>query len=299
MSLFRRACFKSLNWPLNQKALSGSTWNIFTKKEHFDELTELLKESPFNLRLNDIGEHLGIIGVTVPVPAKVCDQGVLLLEGLKRGIRFSLENGLKMLFAPPDTIFGDGTIPNLIAAGNSHFSCVCVSHPRVLPSILDEIDEIGATRGSISNSKLVTLSMKHPHDSWTMSESGAKDNRSLMSGVTWKKIDHALYQVQHRLPTHYYCGFNKEDWDFWWGVSSFGAYDHRWPGEQLIRQERQRYIGSSDACFIAEVTDYDKNIPPLVDKSKMPANLPDDTFMLNDRLHSEINRQTVVYFRGE
>ncbi len=174
---------------------------------------------------------------------------------------------------------------------------MAVAHPRVLPSILDEIDVLGATRGSLENSKLVTLSMEHMHDSWRMCEIGHPKNKSLIGGISWRRLSGTgMYAVQHRLPTHYLADFDENDWSFWYGQVSFGSWDHRWPAENLIRQQRQRYVGSSDACYIIEVTDWDKNIPPDVDRGRV-AGVKEDTYASN-HYHNGVNRQTSVIFRG-
>lgn len=306
IDLFRRGCFRSLNWEKNRQALGDSReWVVYTTEDHVDEIIEIFKHSNFSLKIMIIEKVQHVVSLNKLVPLEICDPGLVLLNGLKGNIRYSFENnpqgqsGSRMLFAPPDTIFGDGTVENLIKLGSVPGSCVAVAHPRVNPEILDEIEYMGATRGSFTNAQLVTLAFRYPHKSWELCEVGHSLNRSLIGGVAWKRLSTGLYSVSHRMPTHYFCDFTKADWDFWWGVSSFGAYDHSWPGENMIRQGRQRYVGSSDACFIVEVTDVDKNIPFDVDRSKVLGGVPEDGFILHNKLHTETNRLTNVIYRGE
>lgn len=296
IDLFKRGCFKSLNWPLNRSALDGHMWCVYTRKEHFEEIQSIFKDSPFKLVLAEIGDVVATTGCGV-VPRKQCDDGVVLLNGLRGQIFHSIKNNSKVLMAPPDTIFGDGTVQNLLKIGSSQKTCVAVSHPRVLPKILDEIDYHCGTKGAVSNARLCKMSFENAHDSWVLSDLDHEKNRSYVGGIAWKKLSTDLYTVQHRLPTNYYCGFTESDWDFWWSQTSFGSFDHRWPAENLIRQERQRYVGSSDACFIVEVTEWDKNVPPEIDKSKI-AHLEKDAYWTN-HYHNGINRQTSVIFRAE
>lgn len=293
IDLFKRACFRSLNWPENKSALAGSTWNISTKQEHFQELEELFANSGFKLQLFGIGESTRVAGCGY-VPTKQCDGGVILLNALREQIFMCLKEKRKLLLAPPDTIFGDGTVTNLIALGGVAQSCVAVAHPRVLPSLIEEVEYLAATRGSISNASLVTMAKKHAHDSWKYAEVGHEKNNSFIGGISWKTIGQGLYAVTHRLPTVYFADFNNTDWDFWWGQVSFGAWDHRWPAENLLRQERQRYVGSSDACMIVEITDHDKNVPPEASQGTTD---PDGYW--NGHYHNGLNRQTTVIFRGE
>jgi hypothetical protein len=284
-----------MNWPLNQASVPrGTKWNIYTKREHFEELDQLFKDSHFTLQLFEMGEAMRVAGCGM-VKTSQCDGGVVLLNGLRDQIAYSIQNKSKMLFCPPDTVFGDGTIPGLLGVGSDPGTCVSVAHPRVLPAVIEEIETFGATRGALTNPQLVTLAMRYAHDSFKLAEIGCERNNSFIGGIAWKELSRGLYSIQHRLPTVYLASFNETDWDFWWGQVSFGAWDHRWPAENLIRQERQRYVGSSDACFIVEITDRDKNVPPVaVDNTAQP---PDSYW--NNHYHNSINRQVNVIWRGE
>ena len=297
VNLFRDACLRSLMWPKNLEVIKGCRWNIFTKKAHFGQIEEIFKDKPFSVNVFEIGEGLDIAGCG-KVPTIQCDSGVILLKGIQQEVLYSLKQKSRMILAPPDTIFGDGTVGNLLKLGSVPTSCVAVAHARVLPSILEDIAVLGATRGSISNAHLVTLAFKHAHDSWKFCEVGHEDNRSIIGGISWKELEKGLYSVVHRLPTHYLVDFIDSDWSFWWSQVSFGSWDHKFPAENMIRQERQRYAGSSDACFIVEVTEWDKNVPFQIDKSKL-IGIPHEDAFFAGQFHNTINRQTSVIFRGE
>ncbi len=296
VQLFKRACFKSLCWPKNKAAIEGATWNVYTKREHFADFDKIFEGSGFELHLHEIGESVRVAGCGF-VKTGQCDAGVILLAGLRDQIARCLQAKKKCLLAPPDTIFGDGSVPNLLHLGSVPGSCVSVAHPRVLPAIVDEIEYFGATRGSVDNAHLVTLAMQHAHDSWKYGELGHAKNNSYIGGISWRRIGAGLYSVTHRLPTVYLADFAPQDFDFFWGQVSFGAWDHRWPAENLLRYERQRYVGSSDAVFIIEVTEWDKNCPPEIDKQHLVGQA-EDAFW-NSHYHNGINRQTSVIFRGE
>ena len=295
LDLFKRACFRSMNWPLNKASVPrGTIWNIYTKREHFEELDRLFKDSGFQLQLFELGESMRVAGCGM-VPTRQCDAGVILLNGLRNDIAYSIQEKSKMLFAPPDTVFGDGSIYNLLSIGSGDGVCVSVAHPRVLPSVIEEIETLGATRGSMTNAQLVTLAMRYSHDSWKYAEIGHPQNNSYIGGIAWRELSRGLYSVSHRLPTPYLMDFTESDWSWWWGTVSFGALDHTWPGERLIRQQRMRYVGSSDACFIAEITDADKNVPPIVQENHRPR---DDGYW-GDGVHHATNRLFNVIWRGE
>lgn len=301
IDLFRRACFRSLCWPKNLAAIKANakSWIVYTKPEHFKEIEAIFDSSTlgddFVFHLIPIEESMRVSGCGY-VKTSQCDAGVILLNGLRDEIARCVQSNQRMLFAPPDTIFGDGSVENLIALGASPYSCVSVAHPRVLPSIIDDLEYMCATRGEVKNANLVTLAFKHAHDSWRYAEIGHAKNNAYIGGIAWKRLSDGLYSVTHRLPTAYFVHFTPSDYDFFWGQSSFGGWDHRWPAENLIRFERQRYIGSSDAAFIVEITDHDKNVPP--DFTQKPEGLAEDAYW-NTHYHNLINRQTSVILRGE
>lgn len=285
-----------MNWPGNIEPLKGKDWHIYTKPEHYQDFENLFKDSPFNLKLMEIGKAIRVAGCGM-IPTTQCDSGVILLQGLRNEIAYGIQNQSKMLLAPPDTIFGDGTIPNMLEIGRGVGANVAVAHPRVLPSIIEEIETIAATRGSVKNANLVTLAERHAHDSWKFAEDGHEKNNSFVGGIYKKTLAPGLTLVTHRLPTVYLADFTPPDFDFFWGQVSWGGWDHRWPAENLIRQERMRYVGSSDACFVCEVTEWDKNVPPELPQ-KPPAHYPPDSYW-NGHYHNGINRQFSVIFRGE
>src|SRR5689334_5188235 len=82
INLFKRAAFRSLNWPKNKARLLGKSWHIYTKREHFEELKELFKDSGFNLVLFEMGESMRVAGCGY-VKTHQCDQGVIMLNGLR------------------------------------------------------------------------------------------------------------------------------------------------------------------------------------------------------------------------
>lgn len=296
LKLFRDGCFRSLNWTQNKAAIADNIWHIYSFPEHFDELTEIFDKSNITAHIMQIPTHMYVDGCK-PQPTETCDGGLIILNLLRMEMKFCLENRSRMLFAPPDTIFGDGSLPAILKAGDQPGSCVFVAHPRVLPEILEDIKYTGATDGSIDNARLVGLANKHAHLSWQQSELGHKENNSFGTGVLWQRVSDKLVQLQHKLPTAYLVDFIIEDWNFWWGCSSFGQYDHTWPEACMVRQQRQRLIGSSDAAFIVEITTHNQNV------SKVPRpegleHAPAD-FYLAQKLHNAHNRQTLVYFREE
>lgn len=273
--LFKAATLRSLAWKENRKALHEveATWNIFTDEKNFFEVEKVVDALMPEVEIN-LGSAKDL--------RKYTDQ---TQSALVWQIERCLENDKRLLFAPPDTIFGDGTIPGLLAGGREKGSCVVIPHPRVLKSILPKL-----TIASMPNEELVTLAWEHLHRSWTDAEVGHKLRNSFIGGVSWEKISKDLYSVKHVLPTVYFADFTKEDLTYFQTTGCFGAFDHTWAADILIPRGRQRYLGSSDAAFAVEITDKEKNIPPITPGDP-------DTFW-KTHAHNEHNKMVRAIFRG-
>lgn len=270
---FKRGCFESLQWQKNRKAIleNCSRWNINTEEKNFHEVMELM-ESRFpglKVKMRPVEEL-----------RRYTDY---LQTALVTQIEDCLKDGDRFLFAPPDTIFSDGAVSGLLKLGREPLSCVAVAHPRVIPTILDDLKPMSAPQ-------LVTKAWEHLHQSWYDAESGSPRQNSFIGGVRWEALDASTFAVTHHLPTPYLCHFTGEDLRYFQTRVSFGSYDHEWPSDLLIKQCRQRLVGGSDGGFICEVTEKLKNIPPV-----KPG--PVDGFW-REHPHNLQNRQTTIIFRG-
>lgn len=285
MGWFERACLKSLCWPKNKASIQNATWCIFTKVADEPKVRELAGRAGCS--------HIQIAYIPDSIQGNSPQMGAILLQCLFQMIDLCLKDGSQMLTAPPDTIFSEGTIEAMLRVGAFGHSCVAVPHPRVSPSIFGQIKD-----QPLSGAELVSLTLKHGHKAWSEAEIGHERQSSFVGGIAWQKIGDKLYAVQHRLPTIYLANFIASDYAFFQkphdGLNpTYGAWDHVWPSE-LIKTERQRTIGSSDAAFILEVTKDDLNIPP---QAGINPHEP-DSFWRSEH-HNSINRQFCYIMRSE
>jgi hypothetical protein len=204
----------------------------------------------------------------------------------------------RMIFAPPDIYFGDGSINGILKSSTDKDSVAVVAHVRVHPEMLTAPEFVYLSqKGEISNARLVKYSWQHLHRCWGDAEKGHPRQNQFGTGVCWKKIEDNLYSVIHRLPTPYAINLTEEDLQYFKLHTGFGHFDHRWPGDLLIPRGRQRYVTSSDVAFMAELTEPHKNISnPPTHKDGTPGD-PNDFWV--HHLHNEMNKQTLVTFRGE
>lgn len=276
VEMWRRASLKSLSFPDNKKAFleNKTTWHIFTEDKHFDYIEKhiyaFLPSVEVKLRSKkDLRRYID------PVQS----AAILMIEECIR-------DEAKLIMAPPDTIFGNGSILGLLSAGSDRGSCVVVPHARVLPHILEE-----SLLPYVTNAELVTMAWTYLHKSWTDAEIGHPIQNSFVGGVAWKKIGEKMFAVQHRLPTVYLADFTQDDLNYFKVAISSGHWDHMWPGDILIPKGRQRFIKDSDEAFMVEITEADKNVPPI-----WPG--PVDGFWRN-HLHNIENAKVWSKFRGE
>lgn len=274
LDMFRKGTLKTLSYKQNKKALyeAKAKFNLFTDQEHVDFLYKIVDAEFPELEVN-VQPTTMLRRYNDPIQAAFIWQ-----------IEECLRYGHKLLIAPPDTLFGDESIPGILKVGREKGACVAVPHPRVNPSILNELD------WTFKNEQMVSLAWKHLHRSWVNAEVGHPNRNSFIGGVHWSKISPKIISISHRLPTVYLADFTLEDLKYFQSAGSFGVFDHLWPGHILIPRGRQRTVGSSDVAFVVEVTEFDKNIPPMSDGD------PDDFWQKNP--HNEINKQFISVFRG-
>jgi hypothetical protein len=271
---FDRACVCSLAWPKNRAALIGATWCIYTAEDD--------KEA-----VEKIAGRVGI-KVEVEILSRLGGFNHVILDALVREIKKCLANSASLLLFPPDTIFGDGTIKTLIELGQWS-SSVAVPHMRVDENILEEVSyDVSET-----NASLVFKALHHAHKSWTEAELGNKATNTPIGGIAWQRICENMVAVKHHLPTIYLANFTAGDLAFFHRVPDFTAWDHSWSGK-LVKENRYRVVGSSDAAFMCELTEADKNVPLL---SEPKPGEPD--FYVGREEHHIINKNFWSIFRGE
>ena len=277
---FERACVASLGQRDNFAALAEHvrTWDIVTQSSDAAAVQEIASRLQLPVELHTDQSLGGSPGMTL--------QREIMAQMMR-----CLDDQSALFMAPPDSIFGDGTVQSVFAIGQPKAVCVAVPHVRVTPQILKE-PAPGRT-----NAALVAASWRHLHRTWIEAEATREQTNTWAGGVSWRKVGADLYAVTHRLPTVYLAQFDQTDLQWWttWQAQRGlnGAWDHFWPSK-LVAESRQRVVGSSDAAFIAEVTPEFGNIPPC---SASDPEEPDKCW--GQGAHFVINRNVMAFFRAE
>lgn len=282
---FERSCVQSLTWPENRKALKEAVWTIFTKPEDVEKAVGLAAK---------VGvRKIEYVELPQRVQGNSPEMGAHLLSCLNYMMAVCIKDEAKLLMAPPDTIFSEGTINSLLVSGRQKGTCVAVPHPRVNPSIFGQIKST-----PLSGADLTSLAMAHGHRAWLEAEMGHPTQNSYVGGIAWQRLSSKIISVQHRLPTIYLAEFVPSDIEFYRKphdnlAPTFGYWDHTWPSE-LISQGRWRMVGSSDAACILEVTKNDLNVPP---PHPMDPSEPDAYW--RKMPHNLLNKQYLYIMREE
>jgi hypothetical protein len=287
INLFKDALATSLKWPGNKRAVKGAEWIILTYGE-------------FNEKA--IKEIILSIDETARIDFQICpdlmcagaDKGPLLFNTLLYTIEKCLKDKETLLMATPDYIYGDGTIERMKkVAGDKH--AVSFAHMRVKKKALSLLDNYE------TNASLTSLGFMHPHKTWTDSELTHSPGITFWGGISWQWIDYGLAAVTHYLPAPFMVNFVESDLGFFKAKHefpndklTFALWDHLFP-TKLIQEGRLRYIGSSDAACMIEVTEDDANIPPVNPEGKTNA----DGYVKEQMLQNLILKQFVSVFRGE
>lgn len=291
LKLFENAMVRSLTWPLNRNAIAGATWEIWTKREDFETIQDIIKP------LNVLPEFYAIDDYLARLKSDYLnDSGVMMAKVFAQAIKRCMNTNSQMLMCPPDSIYGGESIPNILAIGSVPDSVVFVPHMRVHQEILADLPP-----HSMSNARLVWVSMSNAHKSWTEAEAGQERINTKIGGIFWRRLPGDLYAVQHFLPTPYLINWQQIDYDYFTRIPPpnawppvFGEIDHTWPSACIYPQERARFVASSDIAFLSEITPPESNVPPLQHYEPHAA----DTFW-RDAIHNKINRQIIATFRSE
>lgn len=281
-NLLEHALGRSFRWPLNAQTLSNCIWTLFTspvEKSHIEDLAKrIIPTASIRVLTSD-----RLFEPQAPI-------GAFKMQALLKSMRDCLDENTPMLMSTPDFIWADGSIHNMWDESypeEGQGLCVSIAHMRVLPEFLKYAHIPLSTH-------LVANGLEHAHDSWNRSQAN-NENGIYHSGVCWRRISEGLVTVQHQMPSPFLVNFTEsdlEEFSRWKGVTppAFGEWDHNWPSK-LLNEGRLRYIGSSDVAFMVEVTEADKNVPPLE-----AAKIPHDQFFRSEP-SVKVQKQFISTFR--
>lgn len=273
VSYWRRAGAVSLLWPRNLSALQGVRvfWDIYTDHESEGEVAQFASALPFAHEIT-----------------------VSKFERDDAQLRLALGKAFKaqayFMPAPPDLIWGDGSVGALLNLMRFAYGrCLAVPHVRVAAKkFMDRF-----TGEALTNAQLVKVTFEALHEAFAGSEGPADRQNTGTTGTVWTRLSPGLYAAGFFLPTIHLMQPTAEDVKWFAGNKGPDHWDHRWPAS-LVGTDRHRVVGSSDAAFMAELTEDDALHPPRHPTTKGKWDEYGGTLA-----HHVHNRNTVAVFREE
>lgn len=281
INLLDKALGACLRWPQNNRAIFGAEWIIVTDSaSSFEKIKQVL----FTIR-PDIDAKAIIYS---DLSYKGIDSGMILIKAIQSTAEVCISENESLLMATPDFIYADGTIDAFKAAGKEAGSCVTIAHIRATPDLLNSLVF------TPSNKELMALAWRYPHISWSGSNSDGEQKRIYRGGVCWTQMSQTQKLVQHYMPSPFFVNFLPKDLTSFntpheGRPPGFGMWDHVWPSE-LLNDGRLRFIGSSNAAMMVEITDQDMNVPPIDD--------PKEHGFFRNHFHNKIQKQFLSVFEG-
>ena len=281
IALMRSALGRSFHWPRNYDVVENAKWHLVSTPEDAAAVLALAREILPSATIDILVD---------PRLTQFDNPGYALALAVMKAMDACLADNAPLLMATPDFVYGNGTIRTMMDIADRPGTVAGMAHIRVLPTFLSTLGD-----EPLTNANLMHRAFAHSHLTWRDVQCGADPTMTYHCGVSWKWIGCGLAAVQHHMPSPFLVNFLPSDRELWQnkGEPGFGFWDHDWP-TYLLRDQRMRWIGSSDAAFMAEVTD------PLANLGKLlPRNPVDPDAFFKDAYHCKIQRQFVTIFRGE
>lgn len=209
-------------------------------------------------------------------------------QALNQAVRFAYEFGTRMLCAPPDVCFGDGSIETMLAVSAARDVVVAAAHLRVDIATFFAAYPDGFEGGSCAD--LVDLAFRFPHPATSTSWCCDRNSSTLVGGISLTRLDPNRVAMLHFMPAPYLARFREEDVLFF-DANRFDAWDHDWPAI-LVSQRRYRMLACSDLAFGIEFTDPDSNVVP-----SFPGTIWSERFRRQGS-HHDAGAATTILLRG-
>jgi len=186
----------------------------------------------------------------------VSKPNMIMLPHLRECLQMCLDKNALLFLAPPDTIWGKGSIYNSVKMMEGKTECLAIPHIRISK---DDYPNKAPT-----NRELVNMCFDYPHDAFMESFDTIEKNGT-WAGLSARKITKDIYTVIHNMPTVYLVNVTALDIQFWNQVRDFGEWDRAWLN-LLFQNNRVKIASNSDVAFCAEITKEESNVPPNQNK---------------------------------
>jgi hypothetical protein len=233
------------NLRLLQKDIKVSFF-FYTKKESLEYLSKKLNKFDFEFNI--------VLESDLPPYRRTLSK--FLTDMLKKAVK----DKAMILLSPPDTIFSDFSILNMVKMANGKGVSIALPHGRVSHSCVSKELKNKLNNGKIDSRAMVDIFLTCQHSAFKCSSEEDDINCIPWGAISSNKFDQHHVSVIHNLPSIYLITPTKSDILFFNRRVSYYIMDHLWQ-HLLMRESRLKVIGSSDIAFAMEITDDDDKSP--------------------------------------
>jgi hypothetical protein len=233
------------NLTLLQKKMEV-TFFFYTKKESFEILKEKLKG--FNYKFNIVLES--------DLPSYRRTLNKFFSDMLSKGVK----DEAMIFLSPPDQIWSEYSIYNMVKMANGKCVNIAVPHGRVSHSCISKEEENIQKNKKNDSRSMVDIFLDCQHKSFKCSYEEDDFNCISWGAISSSSINKNHISVIHNLPSIFLITPTKSDVIFFKRRVSYYLIDHLWQ-HLLIRESRLKVVGSSDIAFTMEITDENDKVP--------------------------------------
>lgn len=224
----------------------------------------------------------------------------LAVRALRESVKRSIERNTRLLVAPPDEFWGNGSLSNLCLYARGRNFSVATSHLRVTPDI--EPDLMASIRHfTLSNAQLVTLAFQYLAPGTAQQFDELDPNATWTGGMSIRKIRYGLWTLVNHVPSPRLVYLQEDDMRYFKRFNTVGFWDHALPARLVPHNlrvqrgdptSRLRIIADSDLFFTVERTIPGQNI------ERTTAGMCGNDLYHVRRPHNELCQSLVTVLRG-
>lgn len=187
------------------------------------------------------------------------DRNTFLMGALFETFRECIEKDSYLTLVSPDLVIGNYSLLNTIKLAEGKNVYIAAPYPRADWDKVIESGELNLLTdgGEIQNSELVKILFDHGGE-WIYSYFDNVDCNATYGGESIRRISGKLYAVVHNLHSPCIIAPTEKDYKFFQRTRQFNNWDRNFM-RFLVRDQRVKFVGSSDCFFAIELT---KKDPP-------------------------------------
>lgn len=266
------------NLPTLKAAGADVVYSIYSLESHMDRIQDLLTRTglasvaTIRLRLGKPTDQSASSFNRMMSASSLIDQ-----------IKFGYQDKRACVICPPDFVYGDGAIFNLLTIRREPGTCIASPYLRVDGELARE--KLRQRGFPIANADLVSIALGTLHRDVLEARMELDRRNTYFTGMALQSITDRLHALEFRVPRVQVAEFTENDLRYFEFQQDFQHYEGSWPGK-LIADRRFKMVGSSDIAFAVELA-------PAVKGGKIDR-VPGDGDYVGSGLHNYITRNYLL-----